>query len=232
MMTGCSSSFPVVCLILLFSALGSQPLLADTPKKKTRKTGTNIAYYFDSRDFNTITIVNSTSDLPLGFAVWGFADFLSAPKDADERFDITRYFIEYRLLRPIEPAWVKGLHGLGAVIEYNDLEGGDNALVRLGISYKRFLPFTGSWLQGRVFPVETDGNGAQFALSYRLNLNPSLYLGGFVDYNWIEGGENRWVTEPQLTYRIGDRYALLLEFRYNEFERDDKGLSAGFEVVF
>ena len=50
--------------------------------------------------------------------------------------------------------------------------------------------------------------------------------------NWREGLEDRWGTEPQLTYRIGDRYALLLEFRYNEFERDDKGLSAGFEVVF
>ena len=39
-----------------------------------RGTAAQAAYYFDSRDFNTLTLVASTGGLPLGTAVWGFVD--------------------------------------------------------------------------------------------------------------------------------------------------------------
>jgi hypothetical protein len=206
--------------------------LAFAERAKERRTVAQIAYYFDSRQFNTATVITSTDQLPLGFSIWGFADFHSAPKDTGERFDFNRYFIEYRLLRPLEPKWLAGLKGVGTVIEYNDLEGGENSLVRFGVSYKRVLPWHGAWIQGRVFPLETDGNGGQAALTYCVHFTADLFILGFIDYNWLEGGADRWVGEPQLFYKINERFTTLVEFRFNEFERHDKGLAVGIDLAF
>jgi hypothetical protein len=217
------------CLTVLLISCGSysQPCGAEPP---ARETDARISYYLDSRDFNTATLVASTKALPLGMAVWGFADFHSAPERSSERFDMTRYFIEYRLLRTIEPGWVGGLQGLGLVAEYNDLEGDNNALVRFGLSYKRPLPC--GRVQVRLFPLETDGNGGQLAFSYRVDFSHRLSLAGFADYSLVEGGADRWVAEPQLGYRLNDRFSLLLEYRYNEFEQNDSGVAAGLETLF
>ena len=194
-----------------------------------RGTAAQAAYYFDSRDFNTLTLVASTRGLPLGTSVWGFVD-LHGAADGDERQDMTRYFVEYRLLRAIDPDWIGGVEGVGLVAEYNDLEGGGNALLRLGASYRRTW---GPWrTQLRLFPWESDGDGGQAALSYGLTLGPRLELGGFVDYNWSPDGPDRWVAEPQLTLRLDKRFALLLEVRYNGFEADESGAALGLELRF
>lgn len=194
-----------------------------------RRTGAQAAYYFDSRGFNTLTLISSTNGLPLGTTVWGFVDLHSA-FDGDDRQDMTRYFAEYRLARALDPDWIGGVEGVGLVAEYNDLDGGGNALLRLGASYKRTW---GRWrTQLRLFPWESDGDGGQAALSYGLALGPRLQLGGFVDYNWSPDGPDRWVAEPQLTLRLDPRFALLLEVRYNGFEADESGAALGVEVTF
>lgn len=193
------------------------------------RTGAQAAYYFDSRGFNTLTLVSSTDGLPLGTSVWGFVDLHSAFDSAD-RQDMTRYFAEYRLARALDPDWIGGVEGVGLVAEYNDLDGGGNALVRLGASYRRTW---GPWrTQLRLFPWESDGDGWQAALSYGLTLGPRLQLGGFIDYNRSLDGPDRWVAEPQLTLRLDPRFALLLELRYNGFEPDESGAALGLEVTF
>ena len=50
--------------------------------------------------------------------------------------DFTRYFMEYRLSRHLEPGWVLGIEGLGIMAEYNDFNGPDNNLARFGPYYK------------------------------------------------------------------------------------------------
>ena len=45
-------------------------------------------------------------------------------------------------------------------------------------------------------------------------------------------GANRWVTEPQLVCRLAERFSLLAEWRYNQFESDRNGLALGGEVIF
>ena len=220
----------VVVGLCIWWGIGATWTYAEEAQK--RRTTAKIAYYFDSRQFNTATVITSTDQLPLGFSIWGFADFHSAPKEADERFDFNRYFIEYRVLHPLEPKWLGGIKGVGTVIEYNDLEGVGNSLVRFGISYKQALPFSGAWIQGRVFPLESDGNGGQVALTYSVNFTADLFILGFIDYNWREGGPNRWVAEPQLFYTINERFTALVEFRFNEYEKDDRGLAVGIDLDF
>lgn len=206
-------------LLGLAVAVGAQP-----------RTAASLSYYFDSRDYNTVTLLSATDGLPLGFAVWGFADFHGAPGRGGQRFDMTRYFIEYRLLRAVDPAWVGGVKGLGLLAEYNDAGGGGNVLVRFGASYGRALPF--GRLQVKLFPIETDGDGGQVAFSYRVDLGQRLYIGGFADYNVSGDGPERWVAEPQLVWRLDGRFSLLVEYRYNGFERRDSGLAAGGELKF
>jgi len=48
----------------------------------------------------------------------------------------TRYFIEYRLLKGLDPKWTTGIDGLGLIAEYNNINGPDNNFARLGIYQK------------------------------------------------------------------------------------------------
>ncbi len=105
----------------------------DSPEESETKQGANSAaikpkplkflsltYYFDSRSFNTLNILTNTHALPWGLNIFGFTDLHSTHHDAGHRFDLTRYFMEYRLRRPLN---VAGFRGLGFEMEYNDLNG-------------------------------------------------------------------------------------------------------------
>ena len=112
--------------------------IADASKKKPAKV--DLSYYLDSRDYNTLTLQTSLPDLPWGFNIWGFVDMHSEQKNADQRFDLTRYFIEYRLKRSLFPNATSAWKGLGFEVEYNDANGIDNTVVRTGVTYKHAIP--------------------------------------------------------------------------------------------
>ena len=86
-------------LILTLAASGAVSGEESTPRKTSSKT----TYYLDSRDFNTAALFASTSGLPLGLSVWGFVDLHSDQKNSSDRFDASRYFLEYRLRRALDP---------------------------------------------------------------------------------------------------------------------------------
>ena len=54
--------------------------------------------------------------------------------------------------------------------------------------------------------------------------------------NLRESQSDVWVIEPQLTYKLNDRFSLLAEYRFNEFEEnnglDGQGVAFGMEVSF
>jgi hypothetical protein len=204
------------------------------------KNKIDITYYFDSRDYNTLNILTLFPDLPLDLKIFGFVDFHGEQNQSDNRFDLTRYFMEYRLGRPLFPkssGWIKGL---GIEAEYNDFNGQRNHVSRFGATYKHKLPLLGnskSWLQWRYHPYETDGSGSQASVIYFISLTEDFFINGFADVNFIEDGRDRWLLEPQLNYKLTDLIDAALEFRYNEFEDanpklDGVGVAVGLKLKF
>ena len=97
----------IVLASLLVSACLLESAFAETEKHlwvpKVQTT-----YYFDSRDYNSLTIKSSV-DLALGFNFWGFTDIRGNQNDPDKRFVFKRSFMEYRLRRKFNPEWVLGI---------------------------------------------------------------------------------------------------------------------------
>ena len=212
--------------------------IAEASKKKSATV--NLTYYFDSRDYNTLNVQTSLPDLPWGFNIWGFVDIHSEQKNAEQRFDLNRNFIEYRLRRPLFPDAKSALKGLGFELEYNDLNGTDNTVVRPGITFKHLVPSLHgdkSWLEWRYHPYETDGSGSQISVIYLLHLTERIFISGFADLNFEEDMDDRWLLEPQINFKINKTFDLVLETRYNEFEDannalDGFGIAGGIKIKF
>ncbi|MBT5240565.1 MAG: hypothetical protein HOI20_09270 [Gemmatimonadetes bacterium] len=227
----------IICTILL--CLLTPPVEAAENQTPPVPSSVAIAtYYFDLRDFNTLNVLTSKKNLPGGLNIWGFTDFHGNHAAADQRFDLTRYFMEYRLRKPLDPQWMGGLKGLGVELEYNDGSGTGKNLLRLGLTYMHNIPVSAkgkSWLQWRVLPYETDESGQQLSLIHKLSLAERLSLVGFTDFHLNKTGPNRWVTESQLSYTINQTINAVFEARYNGFEDanptiDGFGLALGLEI--
>jgi hypothetical protein len=216
--------------------LVEKPEVAETKKKST----VAFTYYFDSRDYNTLNMVNSVPDLPAGLKLWGFIDFNAEQNNESARFELTRYFLEYRLSKPLFPNGKPALKGLNLEVEYNDSNGPDNDVLRFGLTYKHSFSFfsdSKSWLQWRYHPYETDGSGSQISLIYFFPLHERIYINGFADLNFEDNGPDRWVAEPQINFKLTDFMNAVVEFRYNEFEDanasiDGAGIALGLELKF
>lgn len=212
--------------------------IAEASKRKPAKV--DLTYYFDNRDYNTLNVQTSLPDLPWDFNIWGFIDIHSEQNNADQRFDLNRYFFEYRLKRSFFPNTKSAWKGLGFEIEYNDANGTDNSVIRTGVTYKHPLPFlygNRSWVEWRYHPYETDGSGSQVSLIYSLHLAERIFISGFVDLNLENDTDNRWLFEPQINFKINETFDLVLETRYNEFEDsnnslDGFGVAGGIKIKF
>ena len=223
--------------ILLLSSLTVE--MAWGKEIKPWKTTAKATYYLDTREYNTLNLLSSTTELPFGFTVWGFVDLHSDQKNASERFDLTRYFIEYRLQRSLNPGWVRGFSGLGIEAEYNEFAGSGNEVVRFGLTYQHGFPLMSDYkgfLRWRVHPYETDGSGKQVSVIYVLPLVDWLSVTGFADLNLQKSGPDRWIAEPQLNAKLNDRFHLVAEYRFNGFEDntltlDGSGLALGLAIL-
>jgi hypothetical protein len=220
------------------SVKASSELKSVTPDKRPQKTSLlNLTYYFDSREFNTLNILTSGL-LPLDFKIFGFVDIHSDHNEHKKRYDLTRFFMEYRLQRQINPEWIFGLENIGIDIEYNDFAGIDNKVLRTGITYKHAFPFrqaNKSWFSWRYFPYESDGSGSQASLIFFLDITQHIFISGFVDLNLNNDGPNRWVSEPQLNYKINESFDIAIEYRYNDYEianpeLDGSGFAIGLKI--
>jgi hypothetical protein len=228
----------ITIILALILGLSMFSTIAEASKRKPAKV--DLTYYLDSRDYNTLNLQTSLPDLPWGFNIWGFVDFHSEQKNADERFDLTRYFMEYRLKRKIFTNTTSAWNGLGFEVEYNEANGDDNTVLRTGVTYKHPLPLlygNKSWLEWRYHPYETDGSGSQVSLIYSLHLTKRISITGFADLNFENGMDDRWLAEPQINYKIDETFDLVLEPRYNEFEDannalDGFGVAGGIKIKF
>ncbi|MDA0205239.1 MAG: hypothetical protein O3A53_02295 [Acidobacteria bacterium] len=187
-----------------------------------------ITHYFDSRQYETLSVLSQLNNLPLGLRLWGFTDLHGDQQHPDGRFHLDRFFMEYRALAPLKSDWLSKSDEFGGIAEYNDFNGPGNSLVRFGAYYQHVLPLVGrrrGSLQWRVFPFETDGRGTQVSLSYSIPLTARIGINGFADLNFITEGADLWLIEPQLNVRLSKHVAAVLEFRHNGFEQVAAGVN-------
>mgnify|MGYP001818132791 FL=1 len=212
--------------------------IAESSHADEKRVNNSIAYYLDSRDYNTLS-VNTSARLPWDFKLWGFTDF-NGDQNNGSRYELQRFFMEYRLLHEIPEEWIFGLKGIGLLTEFNNLNGSDNDLFRFGpyISRKINLPWGEvANLQLRIYPYQTENDNRQLSLSYLIPFSEKWSLSGFADINVIDGGSDRWVIEPQLNYKLNESMNLLLEYRYNGFESANpdlkgSGVALGMSIKF
>ncbi|MFK8030869.1 MAG: hypothetical protein AB8G18_11610 [Gammaproteobacteria bacterium] len=217
-----ATSFLALALVLV-----SSPLPASAANNQPW-LNISTAYYVDSREFGTAAIGLSSNALPAGFSFWGFSDFLGDQKSNNAH--VTHSFSEYRLSHSGLGKWF-GVKGLGLQLENDIISGRSNDVIRAGVIYKHDLPLPWlagrsrqGWLQWRYFPYQDTNTGSQASLIFNLPITDRMGITGFADYNVREGAANRWVAEPELSYRVTNKLFTLIEYRYNQFESANPAL--------
>lgn len=209
----------IVCLsfMLLFSAS------AESLKEKYKLNLQSI-YYFDNRDYNTLSVFTSSGKLPMNLSFWGFTDFHGNQLSPRDRSRLTYSFSEYRLTYGLKD--LTGIDGLGLQTEYNYFSRTNKDVARIGPVYKHDITFLpkGSWLQYRIFPLQTDDGNSQLSLIYRFAINEKWSISGFADYNINDEAQDRWVIEPQLNFNLNEYLSIHLEYRYNGYEDANNSL--------
>ncbi|MFY9493227.1 MAG: hypothetical protein WAP55_02020 [Minisyncoccia bacterium] len=205
----------VILAVFVLSSLMGMSAIAET----------SVAYYVDSRSFNSATVQASTGGLPLGISAWGFVDLHG---NKNSRADASRMFVESRLIRTV---W----RNASMHVEYNDAHGIGNSMLRYGIAFNpRFAFHTRpGWLLVRFSPYETDGSGQQVTIAWSVPLLTRVALGGFSDWNIQSHGRNKWVIEPEIAFGLNERITLVIEPRYNGFQKAERfGMAFGSKVQF
>lgn len=207
-------------LLFLVSILGFGNAVFCTPPR------VELSYFADTRQYNTLTLTTSAHSLPFDMSVWGFVDLHSQQNTAASRFDITRYFLDYRLTVP-----VPNIQGLGLVAKVTDMPGDYNALLRGGISYNQSFSAIGSgWLQFQGFGYQSNAAGYLMSVACSQKLDLPLVITGFADYNISNTQSPVWVTETQFNYPLSSHYWAQVEVRYNGYEAKTPGMD-GFGVA-
>lgn len=221
-----------VLVLLLACQLISICSAADDRYQREGLAKVSVAYLLDERDFNTASLFIASTRPLFGFSLFGFTHW-HGDQGSPRSTDLTRSFSEYRLTyRDLGKRL--NISGLSGQIEVNAFTPSGKDLARFGLVYKHSV-FQQGWLKWRVFPYETDGDGGQFSLVYKMPLSRGMHISGFADYNIKEHSDNRWVIEPQLNIRLTDRITGVIKFRYNEFQKanpnlDGSGTAIGLRV--
>lgn len=200
----------------------------------TPQSWMTVEYQFDTRGFNTINFTGATT-LPHGFSIWGFIDIEANKSNEDQRFDSNTFFYEIDLKYNLTKQF-------GLIGEINDAPGINDALGRAGVFYKPdidYLKENNAWVYIKAFPVETDGEGAQFSMAWNKKLDSFLdgrfSVGGFIDFNFDSGANQddiNIVSDTQFRYALTPRLNLLAELRINEFLAADKEIGVGLGLQY
>jgi len=214
---------------------------AKAEKPKGRRGFIDLNYYYDTRDFQNIT-VNAGAQLPLDFRYYQLLT-LKSPLNTikAKRSDLTDFITEINLRRPIwkdDPWWgavdwtlqyvdasfFKDLTRLGARVHFHKLPDGYGDFFRetLGLRYSLDFHF-----------YESDGEGWQLEHVYNRQFMDGLfYLKGFIDQSFDPRGFFV-VQEHQIGYRLFDNFYAVTELRYktNNRRRDKWGVGIGAEYI-
>jgi opacity protein-like surface antigen len=202
-----------------------------------------IGYYDTIRDQETITL-NGWANLPHNFGFWGFVDFTSNRGDqtgVTNQADLSGFYTEFNLHYKfmLDDNAKKQLR---LMAEINDGSLSD-AVFRPGLQY--FQATNWGNFSFKVLPYKVDlvkqdpvpDPTGQVSLAWRINLlKNKVYFEGFADLNWLYQNQRNYypfIVEPQLGYNLTKHSAVVVEYRYNNFQqKDDHGLGIGAEWRF
>lgn len=184
----------------------------------------DLNYYWDTRDFNVMTI-NAGAKLAHDFEYFQFLNLFGEYGDASAWDDLTSYYTEVNLRRPIckDHDLLRPLDWTAQYADGSVPEG----VLRFGVRW-RLHDTRGS--VGEFFndvlklkysvnlhAIETDGAGWQLEHVYRRDFfDKRVYIAGFADHNIDSGSRNStWVTENQIGVRLFDQFFAVAEYRYS-----------------
>ncbi|MCM8529389.1 MAG: DUF2490 domain-containing protein [Lentisphaeraceae bacterium] len=227
-----------IFLLLLLGTTSQAENLLDDWKNLKDEFGLNLSsiYYFDDRDFNTLSVYTAAFKLPNNFSFWGFTDFHGNQNPPRNRAKFTNSFSEYRLIYNLKD--LTGTDNFALELEYNYASLSDEHTLRFGPHFKHSIPFLpdGSWVIWRFFPIETSDN-MELGWAWNFVITDKWSITGFADYNIEEGQQDRWIVEPQLNYQLNDNVSFHLEYRHNGFQDANKnlrgnGVAIGIGITF
>lgn len=204
-------------------------------------------FYYDTRDFSVLTY-NILANLPKRFQYFSLTNYQSTKGS----FDLNTLYAEHNL------RW--SLHKnkpIDLTLQYVMRGGEDNDDFRLGLRWRAhaakklssfFKKINLSYSINPMF-IQFRRNTALKYMTiiehvYRINIAPKkldrrIYVGGFLDQNFIYNGRGglsfKWVAEHQIGLRLIDELYAILEYRINDFyAKDNYGLGYGLEykIVF
>ena len=200
----------------------------------------SIAYYIDTREYNTLALQTRIQNLPLNLEFYGYTDLHALPDSGTKREDM-RYSQSEYTLRHDGISRLANVPGLAIEAEWSDGTPADDDLGRFGVSYSVWIqPVDQNARPGvislRAFPLETDGDGMQFGIQFSIPMSKSLLLHGFADYDVHSDADNQWVIEPEIRYALNAQVGALMEFRYNTYFEsqgiDRTGIAIGLQVQY
>jgi hypothetical protein len=162
---------------------------------------------------STDAVIKNTTTLDIkDYNFWGFTEVF---KEADNY----NVFAEYRVTRKL-------YNTISLQVEFNDINGSDNELYRLGL-VNDFKYFT-----LRFFPLESDNEGYQISAYTRHDFTEKIIGEIVIDYDAHDSAADDWFIEPELTYLINDILAVKARYTYNDYSRDRNAVSAGISIRF
>ena len=242
-------SFSNGILFLFLFCLPPSTVTSQSDKKASSRISgfVDFNFYYDTRDFSVLTY-NILANLPKRFQYFSLTNYQST----NSSFDLNSFYAEHNL------RWA--LHKnkpVDLTLQYVMRGGEDNDDFRLGFRWRDnaskklssfFKKLNASYSINPMF-IQFRRNTAIKYMSiiehvYRINIAPKkldrrIYIGGFVDQNFVYNGNGglsfKWVTEHQLGLRIIDELYAILEYRINDFyAKDNYGFGYGLEykIIF
>ena len=232
-----TSSIPKYILLIIMALLASFSISAQNSKKKSTIGFLDFNTYYDTRDFNVMTI-NILAKLPNRFQYFSLTNYQSS----DKALDLSNFYSEQNV------RWqIKNHSPLDLNFQYVMRQGPSNDDFRLGVRWrisdtpKMDTFFKKLKMSYSVTPmlVQLRVNAhtkpmTQIEHVYKINLYKDIvYLGGFADQNFIYANNKvafKWVSEHQLGIRIINQLYAVAEYRINDFlPSNNTGLGIGIE---
>ncbi|MCY4523489.1 MAG: hypothetical protein OXB84_01990 [Halobacteriovoraceae bacterium] len=213
--------------------------------KKATATGfMDFNYYYDSRDFNSLTIKNM-ANITDQTQYYSFVNY-SNSSGSDKNLDKTKFYTEQN----IRWAVIKNFMPVDLTTQWVIRSWNHNDILRFGPRLrvsttkwlKKFFKYMNMRYTINFYVVNLGGNDNynwQMEHVYKIMLFPKtfnnrIYISGFFDHNFISTGD-KIVTEHQIGFRIIDQLFIVSEYRLNEFFTSKKsGVGTGLEykIIF
>ncbi len=225
-------------------------LIMPLAKATTKNTASGFvdlnAYgYLSDNDADSVATVNIAASLPERFSYFSLTNFINQP-GVGEFADTTAYYTEQNIRLQLAND-----SPLDLTAQFNFRTGQNNDRHRLGVRWrlndshyvKDFLSSINLIWSINVHAYQWDSEPGyvwQIEHSYRMTfpyLSNRLYLSGFIDHSFNQDLPDNYPSDPvvwetQVGYEIAGNFFAIMEYRVNEYNRNDvNNLALGIEYL-